>query len=223
MEVAFANASEPRRRAWATSSAASTRAPTIGRPDPVRLAGEFLQKRLACILRTFKSRVELGHRRGPPGTRGKAIWEAPGFSTTQIARRKAARTCLRARLPTHFLLWFSARRVACRAMILKRGEFIASSALMPRRAHSFRNKRSAKAPSHFARRRRSSCDSISVIDATLPQPPTACVVPKPASLSPATRLSSTRSPLKEGAPTIVTMGSQYCDLRSRPLSQQNSK
>ena len=158
--------------------------------DALRLAGEFLQKRLACILRTFKSRVELGHRRGPPGTRGKAIWEAPGFSTTQIARRKAARTCLRARLPTHFLLWFSARRVACRAMILKRGEFIASSALMPRRAHSFRNKRSAKAPSHFARRRRSSCDSISVIDANLPQPPTACVVSKAASLSPATRLSS---------------------------------
>src|SRR5215831_323958 len=44
-------------------------------------------------------------------------------------------------------------RPPCRMMILKRGDFIASSALRPRRAHSLRN---------FARRRRSSCLITSV-------------------------------------------------------------
>ena len=44
----------------------------------------------------------------------------------------------------------------CRVIMLIRGDFIASSASRPRRAHSSRNKRSAKAPKYFARRRRSS-------------------------------------------------------------------
>src|SRR5262245_41757428 len=47
-------------------------------------------------------------------------------------------------------------------MILARGDFIASFASRPRRAHSSRNKRSAKAPKYFAQRRRSSCVIASV-------------------------------------------------------------
>src|SRR5262245_15819339 len=45
--------------------------------------------------------------------------------------------------------------LTCRLMMLKRGALIASFALRPRRAHSSLNKRSAKAPKNFARRRRS--------------------------------------------------------------------
>src|SRR5262245_16060153 len=48
-------------------------------------------------------------------------------------------------------------RPPCRVIILKRGDFIASSALRPRRAHSLRNKRSARALKYFAPRKRSSC------------------------------------------------------------------
>jgi len=59
-------------------------------------------------------------------------------------------------------------RPLCRVIILIRGDFIASSALRPRRAHSLRNKRSAKAPKYFARRRRTSWLITSV---NAPNPP----------------------------------------------------
>jgi len=62
-------------------------------------------------------------------------------------------------------------RPNCRMTIFARGDCIASSALRPRRVHSSRNKRSAKAPKYFARRRRSSCLMTSVNDPNPPLPP----------------------------------------------------
>src|SRR5262249_23231102 len=62
-------------------------------------------------------------------------------------------------------------RPPCRVIILKRGDFIASSALRPRRAHSSRNKRSAKAPKYFARRKRTSWLITSVNVPNPPRPP----------------------------------------------------